>query len=96
MGFKDFFKRLLKREASPEENLSSKTVKGTFWVSSLRIASRLVMLVRLIILARILSPEDFGVFGISLLVLSIINSIYFVKLVNIFYNNCLCLGTSIK
>ncbi len=63
-------KNLLKRLAIPGESLSEKAVKGGFWVFFLRITDRLFQLIRIIILARLLSPNDFGVFGIALLVLS--------------------------
>lgn len=55
-------------------SLSGKAAKGTFWVFFIRIVDRLFKLVRLVILARILSPNDFGVFGVALLVLSILES----------------------
>ncbi|MBA7480092.1 Lipopolysaccharide biosynthesis protein WzxC [subsurface metagenome] len=59
---------------TPGESLSEKTVKGGFWVFSLRITDRLFQLIRTIILARLLSPNDFGVFGIALLVLSTLDT----------------------
>ena len=55
-----------------EESLSERVVKGGFWVFSLRLIERGFSLVRLIILARLLSPNDFGLLGISLLALSIL------------------------
>lgn len=45
-------------------------VRGGFWVFSLRITTRLFGLVRTIILARLLAPADFGLFGIALLAMS--------------------------
>ena len=67
-------KNLLKRLATPGESLSEKAVKGGFWVFFLRITDRLFKLIRTIILARLLSPNDFGVFGIALLVLSTLDT----------------------
>ena len=55
-----------------EESLSERVVKGGFWVFSLRLIERGFSFVRLIILARLLSPNDFGLLGISLLALSIL------------------------
>jgi len=52
------------------ETLSQRVVKGGFWVFFLRIVNRGVSLIRLIILAHILSPNDFGLMGISLLTMS--------------------------
>jgi len=67
-------KNLLKRLATPGESLSEKAVKGGFWVFFLRITDRLFKLIRTIILARLLSPNDFGLFGIALLVLSMLDT----------------------
>jgi len=58
-----------------EENNSSRplfhrVVKGGIWVFSLRIAERIFYLIRLIILARILAPHDFGLMGIALLTMA--------------------------
>jgi len=67
-------RKIIKRMTSSGQSLSGKTARGTFWVFTLRIIDRLFKLVRIIILARILSPDDFGIFGIALLVLSILGS----------------------
>ena len=50
-----------------EESLSHRVVKSGFWVLALRITNRFFYLTRLIILARILSPHDFGLLGIAML-----------------------------
>lgn len=70
MSIIDKSKKLIKKLSTPGESLSEKTLKGGLWVFSLRITVRLFQLVRTIILARVLSPNDFGLFGIALLVLS--------------------------
>jgi len=67
-------KNIFKKLSSPSESLSSRAVKGGFWVFSLRITDRIFQLARTIILARLLSPNDFGVFGIALLVLSTLDT----------------------
>ena len=67
-------KKIIKRMTTSGQSLSGKTARGTFWVFTLRIIDRLFKLIRIIILARILSPDDFGIFGIALLVLSILGS----------------------
>lgn len=46
------------------------TIIGTSWVSAFRISTRSISFFRILILARILSPENFGIFGIAALVLS--------------------------
>lgn len=51
----------------PGENLSQRAAKSSFWVFSLRVVQQLFNFARMIILARILSPNDFGLMGIALL-----------------------------
>ena len=53
-----------------KERLSHRVVKAGFWVFLLRIIHRLFTLVRLIILARILAPHDFGLMGIAMLAMA--------------------------
>ncbi|HPP66765.1 MAG TPA: lipopolysaccharide biosynthesis protein [bacterium] len=57
-----------------QETLFHRTIKSGFWVFSLRIINQLFQLVRTIILARLLSPDDFGLFGIALLTLSALDT----------------------
>jgi len=54
----------------PGETLRHRVIHAGFWAFALRIADRLFGLARTIILARLLSPEDFGLFGIATLALS--------------------------
>jgi len=63
-------KKIANNLITPGETLSQKVVKGGFWVFFLRIVNRGFSIVRLIILARILSPSDFGLMGIALLTMS--------------------------
>ena len=63
-------KKFINNLITPGETLSQKVVKGGFWVFFLRIVNRGFSLIRLIILARILSPNDFGLMGIALLTMS--------------------------
>jgi lipopolysaccharide exporter len=51
-------------------DLRTRVVCGGIWVFALRITDRLFKLARTIILARVLAPADFGVFGIALLAMS--------------------------
>lgn len=67
-------KEILKRLIKPGNSVGGKTVKGGVWVFSLRIFMRLFQLTRTVILARLLSPNDFGLFGISLLTLSMLET----------------------
>src|SRR3990167_2165686 len=53
----------------------SKTViMGASWIGGLKLFSRLVSILRTIIIARILSPSQFGIFGIATLALSLIET----------------------
>lgn len=54
----------------PDESLSKKVVKGGFWVLTLRGFNQLFAIARLIILARLLAPSDFGLMGTALLAMS--------------------------
>ena len=63
-------KKTINNLAKPGENLSQRAVRGGFWVFSLRIVQRLFSLARLVILARILAPHDFGLMGIALLTMA--------------------------
>jgi len=53
-----------------QESLSHRVFKSVFWVFSLRIVQQLLGLTRLVILARILAPNDFGLMGIALLTMA--------------------------
>lgn len=54
------------------EGLSRRAVKGGLWVFLLRVTERGVSLARLVIVARVLMPYDFGVMGIGLLTISVL------------------------
>jgi len=66
--------RLVHRLFRPGERLSQRVVYAGFWAFALRITDRLFGLARTIVLARVLSPNDFGLFGIALLGLSALNT----------------------
>lgn len=53
-----------------KQTLSQKAVRGGAWVFTIRIIGRAFSLIRLVILARILAPSDFGLFGIALLTIA--------------------------
>ena len=54
----------------PETSLSQRVAKGGMWVFALRGLEKGLGLIRLVILARLLAPHDFGLFGIALLAMS--------------------------
>jgi len=68
--YKAKFKKIINNLAKPGKSLSQRVVRGGFWVFSLRIVNRGFSLIRLIILARVLAPHDFGLMGIALLTMS--------------------------
>ena len=63
-------KKMINNVAEPGETLSQRVVRGGFWVFSFRIVQKLFNLARLVILARILAPHDFGLMGIALLTMA--------------------------
>ena len=52
-----------------------RALKGISWVGLFRVSTRIVSLAKTALLARILSPSQFGVYGIALLVLSFLETI---------------------
>jgi len=63
-------KKIANNLITPGETLSQRVVRGGFWVFLLKIVNRCFSLVRLIILARILSPNDFCLMDIALTAIS--------------------------
>jgi len=57
-----------------EERLSQRVVKSGFWAFALRAVNRVFSFVRLIILARVLAPDDFGLMGIALLTMATLDT----------------------
>lgn len=56
------------------ESLSKKVIRGGLWVFFFRIVQQVFSFIRLVILARILEPNDFGLIGIALLTLAILET----------------------
>jgi len=63
LSIKNKFKNL----SQPGEGLYQRTVRSGAWAFALRITEQVFSIARLIILARILAPNDFGLLGIALL-----------------------------
>jgi len=63
-------KEIIKNLKNPGGNLSQRAIRGGFWVFSLKIIQQLFSLTKLIIIARILAPQDFGLMGIALLTMA--------------------------
>ncbi len=60
----------MRKPSSSGENLSKKVIRGGFWVFALRIVQQVFGIIRLIVLARLLAPSDFGLLGIALLTMA--------------------------
>jgi O-antigen/teichoic acid export membrane protein len=52
------------------EPLSAKVIKGGVWVFAFRIINRGLGLIRTVVLAHLLAPQDFGLFGIGMLAIA--------------------------
>lgn len=58
-----------------EDSLAPKVAKGGIWLFGIKVVERSLGLMRLIILARLLAPDDFGLFGIALLTISTLETL---------------------
>lgn len=65
----DFLARL-KDSLVPQGGNLERTVKSGIWMSTIRGTGRTLQLIKLIILARLLAPADFGLMGIALISLA--------------------------
>lgn len=70
MTAKNIMKGKQKNIKKSGKTLPQKMVQGGAWISSLKIIRKVFSLVRLVIIARILAPSDFGLMGIALLTMS--------------------------
>ena len=57
------------------ESLSHKTVKGVFWSSVERFSSQIVFFLVTLVLARYLTPDDFGLIGMLVVFLAVAQSL---------------------
>jgi len=57
----------------PGKSLSQKVVRSTFWAGAFKVTERTLRFVRTIIVARLLSPTDFGLFGLACLAMDILD-----------------------
>lgn len=58
----------------PGKSLGSRAVNAGLWASALSVSMRLLRLVRTVLLARLLAPNDFGLMGIAVITLSMIEA----------------------
>ena len=59
--------------SNAQPSLSRKIVQGGLWIFLLRIGEKLLGLVRLIVVASLLTPNDFGLLGVAAIITSILN-----------------------
>lgn len=64
---------VLKWLSSPSDGLRNRILHGGVWSILLNSSSRIVQLVKTIVLARILAPEAFGIVGIGVLVMTAVD-----------------------
>lgn len=60
---------------SPGASLGSRTLNAGVWAGVLSLSTRLLRLVRTLVLARLLAPADFGLFGIAVIALAVMESL---------------------
>ena len=70
MNFKDTIQNILQ----PGTGFSQRVVRGGMWVFGLKISLKVIGLGRLVIVARLLDPSDFGLMGIALLLKGVIET----------------------
>jgi len=56
------------------KNLGVRSIRGGFWVFTAQVIRKGFGIVRLIILARLLTPVDFGIMGIAMLTITILET----------------------
>ena len=67
-------KKIREHSIKSGTTLTQKVLKGSFWLFAIRIVERVFGFIRLIIIARVLAPNDFGLMGIALLMLSLVET----------------------
>ena len=67
---------IIKKLFSREGSISKKTIQGTFWLFAFRVVDQSFAFAQTIILAHIISPQDFGLFGIAFISISVLDSLF--------------------
>lgn len=62
-----------KVNAKPQSDLFARAMRGGWWVFASRIIQQVMAAARLVVLARFLTPDDFGLLALALLTISILN-----------------------
>ena len=58
----------------PGDSLASQTAKAGFWSFALTVTERFIRILRTVVLARFLAPNDFGLMGVALLTLGVLET----------------------
>ncbi|MFC1548557.1 lipopolysaccharide biosynthesis protein [Candidatus Omnitrophota bacterium] len=74
MAKEEYFEKYIEKEYQEEASLGKRAVIGGIWVFALKIVSRVSELIRTIILARLLSPNDFGLMGVAMLTIGMLET----------------------
>lgn len=70
MKLDNIFKSSNTNFKTPDQGLYQRTVRSGAWAFAMRVFERGLGIVKLIILARMLAPNDFGLMGIALLAMA--------------------------
>lgn len=60
---------------APVENIASRTVRGMVWAYGSYMGERVVVVVLMVVLARLLTPEDFGLVALALVFITLLETI---------------------
>lgn len=69
------FRRIVRRTLPTDSGLMEQTVKSGVWAGAMNVSERALEIGALVVLASLLDPRDFGLMGIALLTLSIIQNV---------------------
>ncbi|MBV6509255.1 MAG: hypothetical protein JJLCMIEE_02324 [Acidimicrobiales bacterium] len=67
--------RTLEWLKQPKDRLQGRTAHASVWAVALRFSDRGLLMIRTIVLARLLTPEDFGVMGVAVLTLTLVETL---------------------
>ena len=67
-------RKIINNLTKSDESLTQRVFVSGFWIFTLRILQKAFGLIRLIVLARVVAPDDFGLMGIALLTMSILET----------------------
>ena len=62
-------------EQSPDKRIGARTLRGAFWAYFSYVGGRLLILVATAILARLLTPKEFGIVGFALIFMALLETV---------------------